>query len=311
MPGITPPRNVIYYNSDANQIPLAGISDLPYTDVILAFLVPTDPANGNYALVGQGGAFDSNLQSNIQALQSAGKNVLISLGGQIISTPTPGQAGFTSAAWKYYAENFGDGDLLRDILNNWVNPYGFNGVDIDYEDDNGFTKGPGTYDGITFLKSLTNELALGLSEGPARPGIITHAPAPNYFDPNGGYYDAYTQIWQGNSNVTGSGINISWINCQFYNNGTYDMTADEKITWYNNIANITGPPKLVLGAPITPDDTTDPCNPDGYLPLDQFISQVIMPLRVQFGQEFGGVMGWEFAHDLDGGWADGIWQALA
>ncbi len=38
----TPPRNVIYYNDGSNPIPLARISGLPYTDVILAFLVPGD-----------------------------------------------------------------------------------------------------------------------------------------------------------------------------------------------------------------------------------------------------------------------------
>lgn len=34
-----PPRNVIYFNSKANPIPLAGIGNLPYTDVIVGFLV--------------------------------------------------------------------------------------------------------------------------------------------------------------------------------------------------------------------------------------------------------------------------------
>jgi hypothetical protein len=33
-------RDVIYFSSNANQIPLAGIGNLPYTDVIVAFLVP-------------------------------------------------------------------------------------------------------------------------------------------------------------------------------------------------------------------------------------------------------------------------------
>jgi chitinase len=77
-------RNVIYFSSNANQITLPGIADQPYTDVIVAFLVPDDNLN----LVGAGGAFDDNLQTNIQALQSAGKNVLISFGGRC-SHPQP------------------------------------------------------------------------------------------------------------------------------------------------------------------------------------------------------------------------------
>jgi hypothetical protein len=54
MSGTSPPRNVIYFFSRANQIPSAGIGDLPYTDVIIAFLVPDDDLN----LHGSGGAFD-------------------------------------------------------------------------------------------------------------------------------------------------------------------------------------------------------------------------------------------------------------
>ena len=74
-------RNVIYVNNINNQILLAGIANLPYTDVILTFLYP----NNNFDLVGAGPVFDPNLepnlQSDIQALQNAGKHVLISFGG--------------------------------------------------------------------------------------------------------------------------------------------------------------------------------------------------------------------------------------
>ena len=38
-------RNVIYYNSNANPIPLAGIANLAYTDVIIGFLVPDGNLN--------------------------------------------------------------------------------------------------------------------------------------------------------------------------------------------------------------------------------------------------------------------------
>jgi hypothetical protein len=93
----TPPRNVIYYNDGSNPIPPAGISGLPYTDVILAFLVPGDNLN----LMGQGGAFGSDGNPNakdIQALQNVGKNVLISVGGpRSTSRPVPGSS--TPKTW--------------------------------------------------------------------------------------------------------------------------------------------------------------------------------------------------------------------
>ena len=56
-----------------------------------------------------------------------------------------------------------------------------------------------------------------------------------------------------------------------------------------------------------------PLNPagSGYLPLDQFTSQVIAPLLQTFGPAFGGVMGWEFSYDQCGTWAEGTAQALA
>jgi hypothetical protein len=49
----------------------------------------------------------------------------------------------------------------------------------------------------------------------------------------------------------------------------------------------------------------------GYLPLDQFTSQVITPLLQAFGSAFGGVMGWEFSYDQGGTWAEEVAQALA
>ncbi len=286
MSGTAPPRNVIYYNSNVdpnnNPAPLTDIVGLPYTDVILAFLVP----DGNFNLMGQGGAFGSDgnpNQNDVQALQSAGKNVLISVGGG---------AGFSSAAWQYYAQNVDN--LVQQVVN-YVGANGLNGVDIDYEDDNGFITG-GPYDGIDFLVALTNGLAQAL------PGqdIITHAPQTPYWDPNAGYNNAYTQIWRG------AGSNIAWINNQFYNNAAYDATPVLKVQWYNNIAATTGAQKLMVGAPVTAQDAGE-----GYISLDQMISDVIQPLQATWGSAFGGVMGWEFASDPGGTWADGIWQALA
>jgi hypothetical protein len=77
--GIAPPRNVIYVDRKNSQIPLAGIANVPYTDVILSFLYP----DANFNLQLSGPVFDDNLTINIEALQSAGKNVLISFGGEL------------------------------------------------------------------------------------------------------------------------------------------------------------------------------------------------------------------------------------
>ena len=277
----TPPRNVIYFNDGSNPIPLARISGLPYTDVILAFLVPGD----NLSLTGHGGAFGSDGNPNlddIQALQDVGKNVLISVGGA--------KESFPSSDWQQYAQ---DVNGLAGQIAGYVTANGFSGVDIDYEDDYGFT---GVYDGVTFLIELTNGLAQQLPPGQ---NIITHAPQPPYFDPNNKRYNsAYTRIWQG------AGDNISWFNCQFYNNPSYDAPASSKVSYYEIFAGITGASELLMGVPLNPAGR-------GYLPLDQFTSQVIAPLLQTFGPAFGGVMGWEFSYDQGGTWAEGTAQALA
>jgi chitinase len=139
-------HNVVYFSSKANQIPLPGIANLPYTDVIVAFLVPKDGLN----LGGAGGAFDHNLQSNIQALQSAGKNVLISFGG----------SKFPSSAYQSYALDVNG--LVGQIVS-FVTTHGFDGVDIDYEDDAGFRGGDpaliGTEDeGYITLSDMVNNV---------------------------------------------------------------------------------------------------------------------------------------------------------
>jgi chitinase len=282
-------HNVVYFSSKANQIPLPGIANLPYTDVIVAFLVPKDGLN----LGGAGGAFDHNLQSNIQALQSAGKNVLISFGG----------SKFPSSAYQSYALDVNG--LVGQIVS-FVTTHGFNGVDIDYEDDAGFR---GTYDGIGFLSALTNGLAQAL---PAGQNIVTHAPQTPYWDPNWNKDPngaPYTQIWQQVGNQ------IAWINNQFYNNSEYDQDAATKVTWYNKVAAIIGAQNLLVGG-LVGDPALIGTEDEGYITLSDMVNNVINPLIGAFGSQFGGVMGWQFAddgpptYDQGGAWANGIGQAL-
>jgi chitinase len=275
---INPPRNVIYFSSNANQISLAGIGNLPYTDVIIGFLVP----NSNLTLVGAGGAFNDDLKSSIRALQNAGKNVLISFGGARFPA-WPVQ----SSAYQSYAQNVNE---LVNQLCNFVTRNGFNGVDIDYEDDAGFT---GTYDGIGFLSALTSGLAQALPSGQ---NIITHAPQTPYWDRNF-HHAPYDQVWQRVSNQ------ITWINNQFYHNPNYDKDAATKVFWYRKIVAITGSEKLLVGVPLDP-------SIEGFISLDDMTHNVIRPLQSNFGAQFGGAMGWEFAFDQGGAWGRGIGQAL-
>ena len=284
-------RNLIYYNDNANQIPLAEIANLPYTDVIIGFLVP---GSDGTTLVGgggpNGGAFDDQFRNNIRILQNAGKRVLISVGG----------ATFPSSAYQnYYMSIFGiEGEWLLEQIVNFVTDYNFDGVDIDYEDNAGFGDNR-TYDGVDFLSRLTSALAQRLPSGQ---NIITHAPQTPYWDSHSefarGGIAPYYQIWQ---NV---GNQIDWVNNQFYNNPDYDSSAERKIDKYQAVAGLIGPQKLLLGAPLTADAA------EGYLPLDQMINDVIAPLTATYGTQFGGVMGWQFSLDTGGVWGNGIGNAF-
>jgi chitinase len=134
--------------------------------------------------------------------------------------------------------------LVQQILN-FVVEYGFDGVDIDYEDNIGFQGG---YDGIAFLNGLTSGLAAALPSGQ---NIITHAPQAAYWDNSGAIFQwrtggvaPYVRLWQTVA------YQIAWINNQFYNTPYYDKDAATKVHWYDNIAAITGPEKLLRSTPV-------------------------------------------------------------
>jgi chitinase len=287
-------RNVIYYNQSNSQIPLAGIANLPYTDVILEYLL----TDGNLNVYGDGGAFDGNTgnvsnPNDIQTLQNAGKNVLVSFGGD--------SGTFPSSAWQSCAQNV---DTVVNNIVAFVNDNGLNGVDIDYEDDNGFTGGPDgqpVYDGVQFLIALTQGLAQQLPRGQ---NIITHAPQTPYWYP-GTYQAAYQQIWQQ------VGAQITWFNNQFYDNPDNDATPQLKVQTYHDIVNIPGgppPQKLLVGA-ILPNGGQIGTN--GIISLDDMVQNVIRPLKNTYGPAFGGAMGWQFAYDQGGNWGTQIGQAVS
>jgi chitinase len=292
MADTSPPRNVIYYSRSANPIKLPEIASLPYTDVILGFLIP-DPTVCK--LIADGGAFTDTVRSDIQTLQAAGKNVLISIGGEV-NNDDPTWTGWTSAKYAAFAENVLG--LVSQIVY-WVGNLGVNGVDIDFEDSDAFMEdGSGGfvagYNGIQFLSDLTSELYQNLPPG----SVITHAPQIPYWNV---HYNSgpYRQI---NEQV---GQYIIWYNTQFYNNSTYDSNDARKVSWYLTVAEGMPSTKQLMGVSIDPLHDEGAISPDD---IDDMTQNVIMPLQAQ--ADLGGVMTWEFAYDNGGAWGMGIATAL-
>ena len=291
---VAPPparRQVIYYLNPKR--PLEEVASLPYTDVIVAFLVPTSTSDLTLRLIENDD--ERMLTAGIKALRTAGKRVLISLGGEVKATTFPPEA------YRRYAK---DVKALAGQIGAWVEKYHFNGVDIDYEHSEAFYNPTAAgYSGTTFLIDLTCALASRLSQLPPNQRIITHAPQSPYWNPNWRNAGApYRKIWGA------VGADISWLNNQFYNNEPYDDTTDNQRYWYGQIAGVTDASKLMFGSNLSPPPAHRP--PLGHWTASKLVTEVIQPLRHDF-PTFGGVMGWELSYDPDGSWGQAVAQALA
>lgn len=144
-----PPHNVIYWNGDISNNQLQTLVSSDYTDVIVNFLEPD--SNCNVSGV-------DNMASTVQTLHAAGKTVLVSFGG---SDPT------SESYQACYSDMLAGGSKLVQQLTAFVTNNGFDGVDIDFEDDTGFTGGSantGVYDGVDYLSRLTNNLYSALPQ---------------------------------------------------------------------------------------------------------------------------------------------------
>jgi hypothetical protein len=287
-------RNVIYWNG-ANNLPQLVSS--AYDVIIVNFISPDENCN-----LGDNGGLPSSIQTSIQLLHNAGKTVLVAFGDA------------TSEAYQAcYYNLLAQGPLYSAVINQIqtiVYTNGFDGVDIDFEDDSGFS---GAYDGVDFLTHLTNGLYQGL---PPSQRIITHASEDAYWAelfPGYATYAPYVLVW------LNAGNEIAWFNLQTYNNcddGTdspqpngIDCTALQKVLTYGAMVQTWGvpPTKLVLGVPVAYCGTVDNngnCNGDGYIPFyaggnGNDMWTLISNLEQTYPNQFGGVMGWYYSLDLE------------
>jgi chitinase len=216
-------------------------------------------------------------QTYIDAIHASGKKILISAFGAA-EWPTSGGVNPTTSAQNLAAI---------------VKEYGFDGADIDWEDNNAMDAGTGEQWLITFQNALRAELPEGQY-------LISHAPQAPYFIidktqyPNGAYQTVNTQV----------GSSIDWYNTQFYNQGSssYDTCtllltqsggAFPGTSLFEIINTGVSSSKLLIGKPATAAGATN----TGY--MDPSALATCLSQAKSQGWD-AGVMLWQYTLDPNG-----------
>ena len=323
---------IIGYNNANDTDDLTDLENSPYTTFIDGFLQftpaptgstvsPSNPSNPDLefdTLGTPGGPLNAARVTAFNAVESAGKNVLLSFGGQGGGTYYSNFAvgGTTSSGATYTAAQATQ--TLANVLSAYVtgaSSYvnattgatvaittydrsagtfkGFNGIDLDFEDTQSFQSG-GTYNGATFVSQLTIDLRNQLGAN----YLITQAPQVPYLDSNftknGGSYAAtggYQAIL-----ASGAGSATSWLNVQIYNNNGDDgnnsvsgvVAAFEKLVTDNPGISTS---KFVLTLPIHPGDASD--NVFTSAQITMIVSQINSFLQSHGDGSLAGIAGYQ------------------
>ena len=190
------------------------------------------------------------------------------------------------------------------------------GVDLDYEDNAAMESGTA----VPWLIEMTNAM-IKKFKATGKKYIITHAPQAPYFI-DGKYPKNYVDLHNSTlSDGSTVGDNIDSYLVQFYNQGsssysTYTSLFVKSNGWSvgTSVSEIAkkGIPKskITVGKPITQADVVN----SGYVAVDQLAS--FIKTARQAGNvwandaDVGGVMGWKFQSDRNGGWIKQLKIAL-
>ncbi|KAI9334379.1 glycoside hydrolase superfamily [Obelidium mucronatum] len=267
----------LVYAPTAAQLAVPGHSENDYNIVNFAFWVeikgPMDAAISWTRLPA------ATREAYINAFHSAGKRILISAFGEMDAPATNGIDPIDCA----------------NRLAAFVIEYGFDGVDVDFEDHKAFASGKAEPWLIAFTKTLRSLL-------PSPEYSISHAPqAPLFMEskalfPRGAYITVAKAV----------GGLIDWYNIQFYNQGNegYDNCTTLLTKSGGYIPNTSvfeiaakGIPlsKLVIGKPSSGKGATN----SGYVDGATLSKCVIQAQKLGWS---AGVMGWNFELDPEGKW---------
>ncbi|KAF8310209.1 glycoside hydrolase [Clavulina sp. PMI_390] len=245
-----------------------------YNTLILAFLL----ASGSADQVTEWEELDASTRSSTHsAYSAAGINIMVSAFG---STENPTSAGYDAAS-------------TASTMASWVQTYGLDGIDVDYEDFTAMNEENGSAE--NWLITFTNTLRSALPSGEY---LITHAPVAPWFSPiytSGAYITVHDSV----------GSSIDWYNIQFYNQGTSEYTTCSGLltasssSWPKSsvfeINSNVGVPlnKIVIGKPGTTADANN-----GYIDPSTLAGCVE---QAQSSGWTAGVMVWQYPH-ADSSW---------
>ncbi|KAI5999385.1 glycoside hydrolase family 18 protein [Pisolithus orientalis] len=215
-----------------------AVSDIEgYSVFALSFWLISGPADQALEWTTLDAATRSSIHSSYAA---AGISLIVSAFG---STDAPTSSG-------------ADPTTTANNLAAFVQEYGLDGVDVDYEDFNAMNAQDGSAE--NWLSTFTQALRAQLPEGQY---IITHAPVAPWFSPvyaSGAYLKVDQTV----------GSLIDWYNVQFYNQGTSEYTTctglleTSSSTWpstalFQIAASGVSLDKLVIGKPATTGDASN------------------------------------------------------
>ncbi|KAJ3015597.1 UNVERIFIED_CONTAM: hypothetical protein HDU68_012653 [Siphonaria sp. JEL0065] len=275
-------RKVVYIDSSAHGVPtgadfsVPGYADNAYNIIVICFWLD----NAVYDMANNWMNLDERTrQEYLNAYHQAGKIVLVSAFGST-EFPTTGHGVDPVTS----ANNIAD----------FAIKYGFDGVDVDYEDNPAMNQGIGEDWVITYTRTLRSRLPY--------PYIISHAPQAPYFINDKRYYPsgAYLRIDQAVGDL------IDFYNVQYYNQGNTAYDTCETLFYasggvfpgtsvFEIAANGVPLNKIVIGKPITRAGVVN----------TGFMEAVDMAACIADARGNGwnaGVMGWQYGLDPSFQW---------
>jgi len=279
--GASAKRVIYYYQTQYNNgiyVSLSPIwtvlnptTDKPYvTDVMVAaFHLGYDTTGAPYIHLNDDPPSDpmfTTMWQEVATLQSYGVTVRMMLGG---------------AAQGSYADLFSQWSTFYPILQQTLQQYKLNGIDLDIEENVSLAN----------AEMLINQLDTDFGSQ----FLITLAPVASALWGGGNLSGfSYQQLYQ--SSV---GPKIAWFNGQFYSGfATLSSTTD-----YDRVIQSGYPPNKIVAGMIA-----NPADGSGYVPM-KTVATTVNSLVTQY-PHFGGVFAWEYFNAEPGGTSDPVEWAV-